>query len=185
MRCPFCQASDTRVIDSRLAGEGDQIRRRRECLGCGARFNTFEHAVLQLPRIVKGDNRREEFNEEKLRRGMQRALEKRPVSVEQLDDTVDRIIRELHAFGEREIPSRLLGEWVMAALRELDEVAFVRFASVYRSFEDVEEFRTEIERLENEPSPELRRRQIRLIGEPGDGVGDGAGDEAGNDQEST
>jgi len=168
-----------------LAGEGDQIRRRRECLGCGARFNTFEHAVLQLPRIVKGDNRREEFNEEKLRRGMQRALEKRPVSVEQLDDTVDRIIRELHAFGEREIPSRLLGEWVMAALRELDEVAFVRFASVYRSFEDVEEFRTEIERLENEPSPELRRRQIRLISEPGDGVGDGAGDEAGNDQEST
>lgn len=172
MRCPFCQAEDTRVIDSRLAGEGDQIRRRRECMSCGARFNTFETPVLQLPRIVKNDNRREPFSQKKLRRGMQRALEKRPVSVEQLDAAVDRIIRDLHASGEREIPSQTLGEWVMTSLRELDQVAFVRFASVYRSFEDVDEFRTEIERLENLPSPELRRRQIRLIRDGEDGSED-------------
>ena len=149
MRCPYCQPQDTRVIDSRLARDGDQVRRRRECGQCAERFTTFESAELLMPRIVKQGGIREPFSEDKLRTGMLRALEKRPVDTERIDGAIHRIVRNLRARGEREVPARDLGEWVMAELRELDQVAFVRFASVYRSFEDVSAFREVIEGLEN------------------------------------
>lgn len=163
MRCPFCSEPDTKVIDSRLANEGDSVRRRRECLTCGERFTTFETAELVMPRIVKQDGTREPFNEEKLRGGILRALEKRPVETDDIDEALNRIMHRLRATGDREVPSRVLGEWVMDELRDLDEVAYVRFASVYRSFQDVNAFREEIERLQNEPSPEVRRNQLDLL----------------------
>lgn len=147
MRCPFCNEDETKVIDSRLAGGGNAIRRRRECLACSERFTTFETAELVFPRIVKSDGSREPFNEDKLRRGMLRALEKRPVSSDDIELALNRIKHLLHTAGEREIMSRQLGDWVMEALRDLDEVAYVRFASVYRSFQDVHAFEEEIERL--------------------------------------
>ncbi|MFV8834858.1 transcriptional regulator NrdR [Aquisalimonas sp.] len=151
MRCPYCQAQDTRVVDSRLAREGDQVRRRRECGQCGERFTTFETAELLMPRMVKQDGTREPFDEDKLRTGMLRALEKRPVDTDRIEASIHRIIRNIRAQGEREIPTRELGHWVMEELRELDKVAFVRFASVYRSFEDVSAFREVIEGLEETP----------------------------------
>ena len=151
MRCPFCGAQDTRVIDSRLAGDGDSVRRRRECVSCAERFTTFETAELIMPRLVKNDGSRAAFDEAKLRAGMMRALEKRPVNTEDIDAALSRIKRRLRSQGEREVPSRVLGEWVMGELRALDQVAYVRFASVYRSFQDVKAFREEIERLEAEP----------------------------------
>jgi transcriptional repressor NrdR len=149
MRCPFCGAEDSKVIDSRLAAEGDVIRRRRSCIECNERFTTYETAELTLPRLIKRDQSREIFSEDKLRRGFLRALEKRPVSMDAVDTAVKGIIRRLRASGDREVDSRLIGDWVMDALRELDEVAYVRFASVYRSFQDVNAFREEIERMEN------------------------------------
>jgi len=163
MRWPFCGAQDTKVIDSRLAGEGDQVRRRRECLSCGERFTTYESAELNLPRVIKRDGSRVPFDERKLASGIMRALEKRPVSTENVDAALDRIRRKLIATGEREVPSRRIGEWVMEELRALDQVAYVRFASVYRSFQDVNAFREEIERLERQPTPEARRRQLDLL----------------------
>ena len=166
MRCPFCSAPDTKVIDSRLANDGDMVRRRRECLTCAERFTTYESAQLVMPRLVKSDGSREPFSEDKLRSGMLRALEKRPVGTEAVEDAINRIKHRLRATGEREIPARQLGEWVMDELRELDEVAYVRFASVYRSFQDVNAFREEIERLQNEPSPELKRNQLSLLQDP-------------------
>lgn len=165
MRCPYCGADDTRVVDSRLAGEGDQVRRRRECTDCRERFTTYESAELTLPRVVKQDGTRETFAEEKLRAGINRALEKRPVQAEDVERAVSHIKRRLMAAGEREVATRVVGEWVMEELKALDQVAYVRFASVYRSFQDVQEFREEIERLENQPPPELRKRQIALIPE--------------------
>jgi transcriptional repressor NrdR len=152
MHCPFCAAVDTRVIDSRLSPEGDKVRRRRECPSCGTRFTTHEVAELVMPQMVKRDNRREAFNEDKLRAGMLRALEKRPVSAEQVEQAIQRIKNRIRASGDRELPSRRLGEWVMGELRDLDQVAYVRFASVYRSFQDVNAFREEIEKLQNAPS---------------------------------
>ncbi|MBI5461624.1 MAG: transcriptional regulator NrdR [Gammaproteobacteria bacterium] len=163
MYCPFCGAEDTKVIDSRLTGEGAQVRRRRECLSCGERFTTFEVAELVMPRIVKRDGTRDPFNEAKLRRGIVRALEKRPVATERIEDAINHIQQRMRASGEREIPSGQLGEWVMDELRKLDQVAYVRFASVYRSFQDVNAFREEIERLEKEPTPEEERDQIPLL----------------------
>ncbi len=151
MHCPFCSHEETKVTDSRLAGEGQQIRRRRECLACGERFTTFETAELVMPRIVKSDSTREPFDEEKLRHGMLKALEKRPVASEAIDAAVVHICHRLRTLGEREVPARLVGEYVMEELRHLDEVAFVRFASVYRSFQDVDAFREEIERLRLQP----------------------------------
>jgi transcriptional repressor NrdR len=151
MRCPFCQTQDTRVIDSRLASEGDMVRRRRECTACGERFTTFETAELMLPRVVKSDGVREPFDERKLRTGMQRSLEKRPVPTEAVEQAVNRIKKQLMASGERELASRAIGELVMAELKELDQVAYVRFASVYRSFQDVSAFREVIEGLEMPP----------------------------------
>lgn len=147
MRCPFCQYEDTRVIDSRLNTENNQIRRRRECPQCNERFNTLETAELSLPMIIKRDARRVDFDESKLRAGMLRALQKRPVAMEVVDAVIHRIIQKLRASGEREIPSQLLGEWLMDELRLIDPVAYVRFASVYRSFEDIDAFREEIQRL--------------------------------------
>lgn len=165
MRCPFCGAQDTKVVDSRLAGEGSQVRRRRACTSCGERFTTYESAELVMPRVIKGDGTREPFNEEKLRSGMMRALEKRPVDADSVEAAISRIQHRLQACGERELASRQLGEWVMDELRQLDQVAYVRFASVYRSFQDVNEFREEIERLERQPSPEARKQQIPLLPE--------------------
>lgn len=163
MHCPFCNHEDTKVIDSRLAGEGMQVRRRRECEKCGERFTTFEGAELVLPRVVKRDDTRVPFDEEKLRQGMIRALEKRPVPIEAVEDALARIKHRLLTMGEREIKSRQIGEWVMEALQELDQVAFVRFASVYRDFQDVREFRDEIEKLSAAPTPEQKRAQLTLL----------------------
>ncbi len=164
MHCPFCNHEDTKVIDSRLAGEGQQVRRRRECEKCGERFTTFESAELVMPRIVKNDGSREPFDEEKLRSGLMRALEKRPVSTEAMEEALARISHKLQVAGEREIKARQIGEWVMEELRSLDEVAYVRFASVYRSFQDVNEFREEIERLQDESAREaLRKEQMPLL----------------------
>ena len=163
MRCPFCDAEDTKVIDSRLANDGYEVRRRRECLTCNERFTTFEAAELVMPRVVKNDGRREPFNEEKLRAGIVRAMEKRPVNSEDIEAAVQRIKKRLRSTGEREVPSMNLGHWVMDELRDLDHVAYVRFASVYRSFEDVNAFREEIERLEKAPTAEQRRKQMNLL----------------------
>ena len=165
MQCPFCSDKDTRVTDSRLTSDGDQIRRRRECQACGERFTTYEKAELNLPRVVKRDGTRVPFNEDKLRAGMLRALEKRPVPADEVEAAISRIKHALVASGEREIPSLRIGEKVMDSLRDLDEVAYVRFASVYRSFQDVNEFREAVERLEREPSPAQRRSQMPLLPE--------------------
>ncbi len=150
MYCPFCRDPDTKVIDSRLVDEGNQIRRRRECIQCTERFTTYEVAELLLPRIIKRDGRRNPFDEQKLRAGILRALEKRPVSTEQIETAIQRLQHRLRASGEREIHSNLLGEWVMEELRSLDEVAYVRFASVYRSFQDINAFGEEIKRLKRD-----------------------------------
>ena len=147
MHCPFCNTLDTKVIDSRLVSEGSQVRRRRECASCEERFTTYESAELLMPRIVKRDKTREPFNEDKLHAGLNKALENRPVPVDKVEESVNRIKNRLRAIGEREIPSLRVGEEVMNELRRLDEVAYVRFASVYRRFEDIAEFRTEIDRL--------------------------------------
>lgn len=153
MICPFCSMKDTKVIDSRLVSEGGQVRRRRECIMCHERFTTFEMAELVMPRIVKRDGTREPFDEQKLRSGMLRALEKRPVSTEQIEEQINRINSSLRATGEREVPSELVGNLIMDALKELDKVAYVRFASVYRSFKDIREFGEEIARLDDQDKP--------------------------------
>jgi transcriptional repressor NrdR len=147
MYCPFCKADDTKVVDSRLVADGGQVRRRRECLSCSERFTTYEMAELVMPRVIKTDGTREPFDENKLRAGLQLALEKRPVSIEQIEVALSQIRHFLQVTGEREVPSRMIGEAVMSKLRELDEVAYVRFASVYRSFQDLSEFQDELNRL--------------------------------------
>jgi transcriptional repressor NrdR len=149
MHCPFCSAEDTKVIDSRLVAEGDQVRRRRECLSCSERFTTYEVAELLMPKLIKHNGNREPFNEEKLRSGILRALEKRPVGVEDIEAAITGIKHALQATGERELKSRVVGEMVMDALRGLDDVAYVRFASVYRSFQDLNEFQAEIQRMQD------------------------------------
>ncbi len=163
MYCPFCGKQDTKVIDSRLAGGGAQIRRRRECIDCGERFTTYESAELIMPRMIKSDGTREPFNGDKLRGGLLRALEKRPVETENVEAAIQRIESRLSASGERELSTRQLGDWVMEELRDLDQVAYVRFASVYRSFQDVNAFREEIDRLEETPTPEQKKQQIPLL----------------------
>lgn len=151
MHCPFCNQADTKVIDSRLVADGAQVRRRRECLSCHERFTTFEVAELMMPRIIKSDGTREPFDEQKLRYGLLKALEKRPVSIERIEATINSIKQHLQATGEREVKSRYVGEKVMEALRSLDGVAYVRFASVYRSFQDISEFRQALDTLEQDP----------------------------------
>lgn len=152
MYCPYCNAEETKVIDSRLVSEGIQVRRRRECLHCAERFTTYETVELTLPRVVKRDGAHSAFSEEKLRAGIVKALEKRPVSVEKIDAAVQQIIHQLRSGGDREVTSQHIGELVMDELRELDEVAYVRFASVYRSFQDVNAFNEEIQRLQSQTS---------------------------------
>lgn len=147
MQCPFCNAIDTKVTDSRLVAQGEQVRRRRECLSCSERFTTYEIPELVLPRIIKRDGRRTPFDENKLKSGILRAVEKRPVSVEQIEELFALIMKRLRASGEREISSQIVGEWVMEALQNVDEVAYVRFASVYRRFQDVDAFHDEINRM--------------------------------------
>jgi len=163
MHCPFCQHEDTRVIDSRLAEDGATVRRRRECPQCGERFNTYETAELKLPAIVKSGERREMFDERKLRVSFERALQKRPVPSDAVDTAVRAIINDLRRSSEREVPSRQIGELVMRELKKLDQVAYVRFASVYRKFEDVQAFLEEIARLEHD-LPELEKLQLSLLG---------------------
>ena len=160
MHCPFCQASDTRVIDSRLVARGEQIRRRRECQSCAERFTTFETAELLMPRVIKSDGAREPFDEAKLRSGLARALEKRPVSVEDLETIVNAIGHDLRATGERELPSRTIGEAVMRHLKKIDQVAYVRFASVYRDFQDINEFQDEVARLQTEMNADERGESL-------------------------
>ncbi|AXQ29051.1 transcriptional repressor NrdR [Solimonas sp. K1W22B-7] len=163
MQCPFCKAPDTRVIDSRLAEDGTQVRRRRQCERCDGRYTTFEKAQLQMPNIVKRSGDPEPYAEDKLRRGIESACYKRLVTAEQMDHAIESVERKLRASTEREVPSRLVGEWVMEELRDLDHVAYVRFASIYRRFEDVNAFREEIEKLQKMPTAEQRRSQMSLI----------------------
>jgi len=164
MHCPFCQHDDTRVIDSRVSEDGSSIRRRRECPACGERFNTFEIAEIKLPAVIKSDGRREPFDERKLRISFERALQKRPVAGDAVDTAVRAVIHGVRLSGERELPALAVGELVMQELKKLDQVAYVRFASVYRRFEDVHAFREEIERLERD-LPALESLQLPLLGE--------------------
>jgi len=159
VHCPFCNHIDTRVTDSRLAGDGHQIRRRRECLACGERFTTFETAELVLPQVVKNDLSRQPFDQGKLRAGIMKAFEKRPIARDDVELAIERICHRLRVLGEREVASRTIGEFVMDELRQLDEVAYVRYASVYHRFEDADEFRAEIEQLG------LRQRQAPVAGQ--------------------
>lgn len=147
MKCPFCASLENKVIDSRLSAGGEVTRRRRECEGCNRRYTTYERVEEALPMVVKKDDRREPFDRGKVMQGIRRACEKRPVSPDRLDALVDEIERELQAMDVREVPSSAIGERVMIKLRELDQVAYVRFASVYRSFGDVSEFVDELQRL--------------------------------------
>ena len=163
MYCPFCSHEETKVIDSRLAGEGRQIRRRRQCLQCNERFTTFESAELVMPRLIKNDNSRQPFDESKVRGSMRRALEKRPVSSDEFEQAVGRLVHKLRTIGEREVSSRLVGELVMEELRNLDKIAYVRFASVYRSFQDVTEFQEEIRRLQELSNITTNREQMSLL----------------------
>ena len=163
MFCPFCSHEETKVIDSRLAADGRQVRRRRQCLDCNERFTTFESPELVMPRLIKSDNSRQPFDEMKLRAGMVRALEKRPVPAEDLEQALGRVVHQLRTMGEREVPARLVGELAMEELRKLDEVAYVRFASVYRSFQDVTEFQDEIRRLQEISNAAASREQMSLL----------------------
>lgn len=147
MHCPFCEAQDTKVIDSRLVADGASVRRRRECADCGERFTTFEMAELIMPRVIKSDGTREPFNEDKLRNGLLRALEKRPVGIEAIEQAINHVKASLRATGEREVTSQFIGGLVMEQLKSLDKVAYIRFASVYRAFTDIREFGEEIARL--------------------------------------
>ncbi|NVJ57245.1 MAG: transcriptional regulator NrdR [Vibrionaceae bacterium] len=149
MHCPFCSENDTKVIDSRLVADGHQVRRRRQCLACSERFTTFETAELVMPKVIKSNGNREPFNEDKMVGGLQRALEKRPVSADAVELAISMIKSQLRATGEREVPSEMIGNLVMDQLKELDKIAYIRFASVYRSFEDIREFGEEIAKLED------------------------------------
>jgi len=165
MKCPFCGTPDTRVVDSRLAQESAQVRRRRECVSCENRFTTYESPVLNMPMVIKSDGSRDAFDELRLRSGMMRALEKRPVATDQIEDAISHIKKQLIGIDSREISSRKIGDLVMHELQRLDHVAYIRFASVYLSFEDLQAFEEVIKRLESEPTPEMHRRQVPLIDE--------------------
>lgn len=167
MHCPFCGHEETKVNDSRLAGEGRQVRRRRECLACGERFTTFETAELVMPQVVKSDRNREPFDEGKLRAGMLRALEKRPVSGDDVEAAVERVCHRLRGLGEREVPARTIGEFVMEELRHLDEIAYVRFASVYHRFQDLDAFSDEIAQLRHRQRRDPGAGQLPLLPDAG------------------
>ena len=163
MHCPFCNHDETKVIDSRLAGEGHLVRRRRECTSCSERFTTFETSELVLPHVIKRDQTRVPFDEDKLRSGFAKALEKRPVDSDEVEAAMQRVIHELRTRGERDVESSAIGDLIMTELRGLDQVAYVRFASVYRRFEDVEAFRKEVERLKLSPDPGDALDQLSLL----------------------
>ncbi len=148
MRCPFCGTADTQVVDSRVNDEGNSIRRRRRCSECDKRFTTYESVELTLPQVVKQNGKREDFSRDKLHQSFSRALHKRPVPVEYLEQAIERIIQKVLAYGEKEITARELGENVMHELKKMDKVAYIRFASVYRSFSDVEDFHDVIRDLD-------------------------------------
>ena len=160
MKCPFCGSDDTQVIDSRVSEPGDSIRRRRRCTACQKRFTTYETVELRLPQVVKSDGTRADFSTDRIRVGFQRALHKRPVPTEYVDAAIDRIVQQVLALGEREIPSRQIGEMVMQELYKLDKVGYIRFASVYRSFQDVSDFRDALKEVEA-PAPALKRATRR------------------------
>jgi transcriptional repressor NrdR len=164
LHCLFCQHVDTRVIDSRVSDDGATIRRRRVCEACGERFSTLETIELKLPVIIKSDGRREAFDARKLRAGFDRALQKRPVAEEQIEAAVRAVVHQLRRTTERELSSIRVGEFVMVELRKLDHVGYVRFASVYRAFQDVADFRDELDRLESDNSAE---GQLPLLGSGG------------------
>jgi transcriptional repressor NrdR len=157
MKCPFCGSPDTQVVDSRVSEAGDSIRRRRRCVACQKRFTTYENAELRLPQVVKQNGTRADFDVDRIRNGFQRALHKRPVPTEYVDQAVERIAQQVLGLGEREIPSRQIGEMVMRELYKLDKVAYIRFASVYRSFQDVADFRDALKEVE----PATPRRKSR------------------------
>ena len=163
MHCPFCACTDTKVIDSRLAGEGHQVRRRRECIECGERFTTFESPELVMPRVIKRDDTREPFDHSKLRAGVVAALQKRPVASEDIERLLERVTHRLQTVGEREVASAFIGDIVIEELRELDEIGYVRFASIYRSFQDVTEFQDEIQRLRSLSHAASDREQMSLL----------------------
>jgi len=163
MYCPFCTCADTKVIDSRLAGEGHQVRRRRECVDCGERFTTFESPELVMPRVVKRDDRREPFDHDKLRNGVVSSLQKRPVASEEIERLLERVTHRLQTVGEREVASAFIGDIVIEELRQLDEIGYVRFASIYRSFQDITEFQDEIQRLRSLSSAQADREQMSLL----------------------
>jgi transcriptional repressor NrdR len=157
MKCPFCGGAETQVIDSRVSEPGDSIRRRRRCLECQKRFTTYETVELRLPQVVKTNGNRSDFDIARIRVGFQRALHKRPVPTEYVDAAVDRILQQVLSLGEREIPSRQLGEMVMQELYKLDKVGYIRFASVYRSFQDVSDFRDALKEVEVLPPAASKR----------------------------
>ncbi len=169
MHCPYCNHEDTRVTDSRLAGGGHQIRRRRECLACGERFTTFETAELVMPQVVKSDRSRQPFDEGKLRAGLLKAIEKRPVARDDIETAIERVCHRLRSLGEREVEARAIGELVMEELRQLDEVAYVRYASVYHRFQDIDAFREQIEELGERRRQDPATGQMSLL--PGAGRG--------------
>lgn len=148
MKCPFCKSADTQVIDSRVSDDGESIRRRRRCAGCSKRFTTYETIELRMPQVVKQDGSRSEFDLEKLRTGFMRALHKRPVPTQQVDDAIATITQDVLAMGDREIPSRRLGEMVMRELKRLDQVAYIRFASVYKAFQGIDDFQDAIKEVQ-------------------------------------
>lgn len=149
MKCPFCGHAETQVVETRVAEDGANIRRRRRCMACEKRFTTFESAEVRMPALVKQSGERQDFSRDKLREGFRRALHKRPVSTELVDAAIDRITQRLLALGEREVSSRMMGEWVMAELKRLDKVAYIRFASVYRAFQDPDDFRDALKEVDD------------------------------------
>ena len=165
MHCPFCNFADTKVVDSRLSGNDSQVRRRRECLNCGSRWSTIESAELNLPRVIKKDNSREDFSEKKVELGILRALNKRSVDKGSIDTAIQNIINKLKTLTDKEIISSQIGVLVMQELRELDQVAYIRFASVYHSFEDLQAFQDIINIIEKDLTPEMIKTQLKLIDE--------------------
>ena len=165
MHCPFCNFADTKVVDSRLSGNDFQVRRRRECLNCGSRWSTIESAELNLPRVIKKDNSREDFSEKKVELGILRALNKRSVDKDSIDTAIQNIINKLKALTDKEIISSQIGVLVMQELRELDQVAYIRFASVYHSFDDLQAFQDIINIIEKDLTPEMIKTQLKLIDE--------------------
>ena len=158
MKCPFCSAQDTQVVDSRVNEEGTSVRRRRRCFSCLKRFTTYETVELRMPQIIKQNGNRTEFDRNRLHTGFMRALHKRPVAAKRVDEAIDRIMQKLLSLGEREVPSRRIGEMVMKELYKMDKVAYIRFASVYRSFQDVEDFRDAIKEVQQPAKSRPRRR---------------------------